>query len=212
MEQEPSAPHVIVLDRQALSRRGILGLIKDTHPTWTCLEGDTTGLLSTLPRDIDRAVVLVDLSLCGEDLGDLVTRHPNHLFIGLADHDDRLAILDCLSAGARGYVLRSTNANQFLRAIETVADGGVFAPASLTSQPATVPQMVARAPSDATMLQLTDRQRDVFNLLVEGCATKTIARRLDLAVGTVKVHLAAIYRTLGATSRLEAVAKMHRLA
>jgi DNA-binding NarL/FixJ family response regulator len=58
---------------------------------------------------------------------------------------------------------------------------------------------------------LTDRQRDVFNLLAEGCATKTIARRLDLAVGTVKVHLAAIYRALGANSRLEAVAKAHRL-
>jgi DNA-binding NarL/FixJ family response regulator len=54
---------------------------------------------------------------------------------------------------------------------------------------------------------LTDRQRDVFRLLAEGCATKTIARRLDLAVGTVKVHLAAIYRVLGAHSRMEAMAK-----
>jgi DNA-binding NarL/FixJ family response regulator len=57
---------------------------------------------------------------------------------------------------------------------------------------------------------LTERQRNVFELLAEGCATKTIARRLDLAVGTVKVHLAAIYRTLGASSRLEALAKAHR--
>jgi DNA-binding NarL/FixJ family response regulator len=57
---------------------------------------------------------------------------------------------------------------------------------------------------------LTERQRHVFELLAEGCATKIIARRLDLAVGTVKVHLAAIYRTLGASSRLEALAKAHR--
>jgi DNA-binding NarL/FixJ family response regulator len=60
------------------------------------------------------------------------------------------------------------------------------------------------------LLHLTERQRHVFELLAEGCATKTIARRLDLAVGTVKVHLAAIYRTLGASSRLEALAKAHR--
>jgi DNA-binding NarL/FixJ family response regulator len=58
-----------------------------------------------------------------------------------------------------------------------------------------------------TLAVLTDRQRDVFRLLAEGCATKTIARRLDLAVGTVKVHLAAIYRVLGAHSRMEAMAK-----
>ena len=57
---------------------------------------------------------------------------------------------------------------------------------------------------------MTDRQRDVFILLAEGCPTKTIARRLNLAVGTVKVHLAAIYRQLDASGRMEAVAKAHR--
>jgi DNA-binding NarL/FixJ family response regulator len=57
------------------------------------------------------------------------------------------------------------------------------------------------------MVHLTDRQVEVFNLLSEGCATKTIARRLGLAVGTVKVHLAAIYRILGAHNRVEAIAK-----
>ena len=56
---------------------------------------------------------------------------------------------------------------------------------------------------------LTGRQHDVFRLLAEGCATKTIARRLDLAVGTVKVHLAAIYRQLGVRGRLEALARVH---
>jgi DNA-binding NarL/FixJ family response regulator len=58
------------------------------------------------------------------------------------------------------------------------------------------------------MVQLTGRQIEVFSLLSEGCATKTIARRLNLAVGTVKVHLAAIYRVLGAHNRVEAIAKV----
>ena len=57
------------------------------------------------------------------------------------------------------------------------------------------------------LAHLTDRQIEVFRLLSEGCATKTIARRLGLAVGTVKVHLAAIYRVLGAHNRVEALAK-----
>jgi DNA-binding NarL/FixJ family response regulator len=58
---------------------------------------------------------------------------------------------------------------------------------------------------------LTSRQAEVYRLLAEGCSTKTIARRLGLAVGTVKVHLAGIYRALGATSRLEAVVKARGL-
>jgi DNA-binding NarL/FixJ family response regulator len=63
------------------------------------------------------------------------------------------------------------------------------------------------APTSDALAPLTSRQRAVFALLAEGCATKDIARRLNLAIGTVKVHLAAIYRALGARSRLEAVAR-----
>jgi len=63
------------------------------------------------------------------------------------------------------------------------------------------------AAASPLLAHLTERQVEVFQLLSEGCATKTIARRLGLAVGTVKVHLAAIYRVLGAHSRIEALAK-----
>jgi DNA-binding NarL/FixJ family response regulator len=95
--------------------------------------------------------------------------------------------------------------------VETVLAGGVFAPGSLAGQPLReappAPLPAAAEDLDPVIAQFTDRQRDVFLLLTEGCATKTIARRLDLAVGTVKVHLAAIYRALGAHSRLEALAK-----
>ena len=54
---------------------------------------------------------------------------------------------------------------------------------------------------------LTARQADVLNLLAEGRSTKDIARRLGLAVPTVKTHLAAVYRQLGARNRLQAVVK-----
>jgi DNA-binding NarL/FixJ family response regulator len=130
----------------------------------------------------------------------------------LSDQDDRAAILTCLEAGAQGYILKSTNPDQFVRALETILTGGLFAPASLSGVPIHPPMPTYRQDLQYSpvLAHLTERQRHVFELLAEGCATKTIARRLDLAVGTVKVHLAAIYRTLGASSRLEALAKAHR--
>ena len=108
--------------------------------------------------------------------------------------------------------LKSTNPDQFIRALETILTGGLYAPASLSGMPIHPPMTAWRSElqSSPVLSHLTERQRHVFELLAEGCATKTIARRLDLAVGTVKVHLAAIYRTLGASSRLEALAKAHR--
>ena len=59
--------------------------------------------------------------------------------------------------------------------------------------------------SVAGLPALTERQKDVLRLLAEGRSTKDIARTLELGVGTVKVHLSAVYRTLGAHSRMEAV-------
>ncbi len=157
--------------------------------------------------------MLLDLRLCGlEGLRGLRLTFPETTFVILSDVDDRASILACLEAGAQGYVLKSTHPDQFVRALETILTGGLYAPASLSLAPIhpPVPLYLAEPVRSPVLTHLTDRQRAVFALLAEGCATKTIARRLDLAVGTVKVHLAAIYRTLGASGRLEALAKAHR--
>jgi DNA-binding NarL/FixJ family response regulator len=90
---------------------------------------------------------------------------------------------------------------QLLRALEIVEGGGVFAPATLATAPRALPM------TRATSASLTERQREVLRLLSVGRPTKAIARELGVAVGTVKVHLAAIYRALGATNRVEALVK-----
>ena len=82
----------------------------------------------------------------------------------------------------------------------------MFAPATLVGAPSAPARSVQHEVSPL-LANLTERQIEVFRLLSEGCATKTIARRLGLAIGTVKVHLAAIYRALDAHNRIEALAK-----
>ena len=131
------------------------------------------------------------------------------LQVVLSDQDDRTAILACLEAGAQGYILKSSSPGQFVRALETILTGGLFAPASLRRHAdsilpgaATNRQELQRSPVLSCIL--TERQRHVFEPLAEGCATKTIAPPPGSSPSAlVKVHLAAIYRTLGASSRLE---------
>lgn len=215
MEHQNTTPSLVVLDRHALFRRGIVSLLWDACPAWRCSEvASIDGMRPALSSE-SRILFLVDLthpdlpSVGG--LAGLAAFHPQHMFAGLSDDNGRDAVLASLTAGARGYILRATNTTQFVRALETILDGGVYAPVTLTSARPSVACDERDAPVGAVLGALTERQRDVFNLLAEGCATKTIARRLDLAVGTVKVHLAAIYRALGASSRLEAVAIAHRM-
>ena len=203
---------VVIADRLTFFRRGMAALLQESRPGWTLNEADSyAGLLAHLHCRPD--LVLLDLSLPGlggiDGIGPLRALCPHSRIVVMADDDDSATILRCLTAGAQGYVLKTATPVQFQRALDTVLSGGVFAPASLTGVPLRVQAVAPRI--DLTMPRalatLTDRQRDVFGLLAEGCSTKAIARRLDLAVGTVKVHLAAIYRVMGARSRLEAMAK-----
>ena len=209
MEEFPDVT-ALVADQGTLFRHGLIRLLQERRPGWSCAEAGTAAEvqahLSVEPVD----VVLLDLQLAGgralANLRRLRELFPTQKIAVLSDSDERGTILDCLSAGANGYILKSATLGQLLRAIETILSGGVFAPAALAglperAAPALEPEAIRLA------VHLTERQIEVFHLLSQGCATKTIARRLGLAVGTVKVHLAGIYRVLGAHNRVEAIAK-----
>jgi two-component system, NarL family, nitrate/nitrite response regulator NarL len=204
---------VLIAESHTLMRHALVALLREARPEWHCDDVEGLDELRARITDSSPTLALIDLRLCGlEGLRQLRLSLPHTTFVVLSDQDDRSAILACLEAGAQGYILKSTNPDQFVRALETILTGGLYAPASLSGMPIHPPITAHRAELQLSpvLSHLTERQRHVFELLAEGCATKTIARRLDLAVGTVKVHLAAIYRTLGASSRLEALAKAHR--
>jgi DNA-binding NarL/FixJ family response regulator len=208
-----SKTSALIAESHTLMRHALLALLREARPQWTC--DDVSGLdeLRLRLHEASPTLVLIELRLCGLDgLRALRMAFPHTTFVVLSDQDDRASILACLEAGAQGYILKSSSPDQFVRALETILTGGLYAPASLSVTPIhpPVPAYRPELKMSPVLAHLTERQRHVFDLLAEGCATKTIARRLDLAVGTVKVHLAAIYRTLGASSRLEALAKAHR--
>jgi DNA-binding NarL/FixJ family response regulator len=196
----------LIADRATLFRHGLRGLLKEHRPDWSCAEAGSMEELLAYLRAEAVDLLLFDIQLGGvASLQRLRQEFPQQRIVVLSDRDDRVAILESLTSGANGYVLKSTSMTQLLRAMEIVLHGGVFAPAALAGSPP--PASPAEPQVSPLLAHLTDRQIEVFQLLAEGCSTKTIARRMGLAIGTVKVHLAAIYRVLGAHSRIEALAK-----
>lgn len=196
---------VLIAHRFALVGQALIGLLNGCKLTHSFHLADSgTGIHQAL-HDTSADLLLIDLSLGGLDgtdgLQQLRQAFPSLRMVVLAETDDPAMVLACLAAGAHGYVLQSSTAPQLLQALEIVENGGLFAPAGHTALPRQAPS------ARATPAALTERQRDVLRLLSGGRPTKAIARELGVAVGTVKVHLAAIYRTLGATNRVEALAK-----
>lgn len=129
---------------------------------------------------------------------------------------NRRDIISALEAGVHGYVPKSLGITQLANALQLVVDGVIYVPASV----ATLPSVAQESPTDAreaaspprsALAVLTPRQRSVLGLLVEGKSNKVIAHALDLREGTVKVHMAALFRSLGVRTRTAAAVAGGRL-
>jgi DNA-binding NarL/FixJ family response regulator len=117
-------------------------------------------------------------------------------------------ILLALQAGVNGYISKSMGLKELSSALEQILGGKVYVPASIASLGITgsADEITATAAPDAAPT-LTPRQKDVLTLIVKGNSNKEIARGLGLGEGTIKVHLAALFRVLGVHSRSAAAAK-----
>jgi DNA-binding NarL/FixJ family response regulator len=200
----------LIAARPTLFRLGLMGILRDHHAHWRLVEADTFQAALSLPMAGPPDVVLLDEQLPDlhgfEGLQRIGLMFPQAKIVVLADADERDRMLDLIDAGAHGCLTTSASPLQVLAAFNSVLCGGVFIPASARD----AIQVTPRSPTAAgfSIGSLTGRQRDVFDLMARGYSTKLIARELGLAVGTVKVHLAAIYRLLGAHNRTEAVARL----
>jgi DNA-binding NarL/FixJ family response regulator len=218
--------HVLVADAQFLIRQGIVSFLGSRFPQWSFLHScSLVEILAQLdagqrqpdPAVIDPAVIdpaVIDLAIIGLDLpgmngsaGIRILREasPTLRIALLTGSEDWDTLQDCLAAGARGCLPKEIAAEDLARATHTLMSGGVYLPSRrLNDQPAIVASAALVSPA---MPALTARQRDVLALLVDGRSTKDIAKNLNLGIGTVKVHLGGIYRTLAVRNRTEAVAR-----
>jgi DNA-binding NarL/FixJ family response regulator len=132
---------------------------------------------------------------------------PNIRVAVVSGSQSRRDILLALEAGVHGYVLKSLSIAELTSALRHIFDGGIYVPPSLAdisseaADPAIEPGV---SPPKTSINPLTPRQRDVLELLVQGKTNKEIALVLDLGEGTVKIHMAAIFRYFGVNNRAAA--------
>lgn len=157
-------------------------------------------------------VVLMDISLPRMSGIDCVARLkriiPDILVIMLTVYDDSHKIFNSLKAGAVGYILKSASPSEILLAISDVHAGG--SPMSAQIARKVVQSFYdPRAHADDTV-RLTDREREILDLLAKGFLYKEIADQLQISRDTVHNHLRHIYEKLHVRSRTEAVVRYLR--
>jgi len=193
-------PRVLVADGAALFRFGVIQFLHRSRPAWHIEEA---GDVAALPPDLDSYdLALINPRLPGlggmAGLGRLRTRAPALPMIALVDGECMRTAGACLSAGMNGVMARDAEPDRFLLCLDMICQGQVGV---VLGPGAPEPE------EEGDDRRFTPRQAEVMRLLVDGCSNKIIARRLGLSLGTVKAHLAAIYRALGVGGRTEALAK-----
>jgi DNA-binding NarL/FixJ family response regulator len=215
-------PRILVLDEQTIYRAGLRSLISAEIPHAEVIEA------SNLPQALDHIRnSTIDLVLVGTGRSSLAAfdslkaareASPATRFAVVSASDTRADILATLAAGFHGFISKRQSDTEILAAVTSILAGVIYVPTSfakigggdaLSSQ--FDREALPALSTEADVLKLTKRQREVLALLARGLSNKEIARALDIAEATTKIHMAALLRGLGVRNRTEAAFKAANL-
>jgi len=207
----------LLADDHPLMREGVRQVLSQLEPPVEILDAhDYPSLFAQTAQHPDLDLALVDLNMPGfvgvQGIAHFRSRFPDVPLVVLSASESPHDIRSTLEAGALGYIPKAASSAEMLAALRRVLAGDVYVPACLGGAHAV---LHPAAPADFEALQhsgLTARQLEVARLLAQGCANKAIAGMLAMSEGTVKVHIAAIFRAFNVTNRTAAVLAIQGLS
>jgi len=217
---------VLAVDDHYLVREGVKLAIEQLAPGAEVLEAETVVQAIALYRQhpgID--LVLLDLALPGrsgiESLEAFYAACPDAKVVVVSASHDMRTVQAALSRGVSGFIPKCSGSSPLHNALRFVLNGDVYVPPEAFA-PGGGPASHAAAQSLSAVrvpfrrdspheTGLTARQLDVLELLLEGKSNRQICQKLNLALGTVKTHVAAVLQGLGVATRAQAVAAVDGL-
>ena len=198
---------IMLVDDHPMLRRGLSDLLSmedDLLPVAQAGSGQEAVELA-LKHELD--LILLDLNMPGMDgietIKALRSVGVDARIVIFSVSDDHDNVLEALREGADGYLLKDMEPEELIEQVRSAAQGKLALSSELT-------QVLAKAIRNRTAASqahpslLTKREKDVLKLIAKGQSNKMIARSLDIAEGTVKVHVKRLLNKLGMRSRTEA--------
>ncbi|HBM30135.1 MAG TPA: DNA-binding response regulator [Halomonas sp.] len=205
---------LLVADDHPLFRDALHAVIRSGFTDTELVEADSlAAAIARIEAQEGLDLLLLDLSLPDADgLEGLKALRETFPWLPVAivsAHQERQLVLDAITLGAVGYIPKSTPREQLLAALQQILQGQLYLPAEIMRRPPPRPPSAPGATlSDdrqSRLPRLTDKQLDVLSCMSQGMSNKQIARELAIAETTVKTHVSAILRKLGASSRVHAI-------
>jgi DNA-binding NarL/FixJ family response regulator len=190
------SPRILLADEQVLFRQGLKALL-EREGFQVAAEASDGHEAVRLATQLQPDLAILDLAMPGLNGSDaareLQRTSPATRVIVLTVHDDRQRVLEALRAGVKGYVVKTQAAADLLQAIAEVSRGATYLGPSISGIVVEAYLAGTETPFDP----LTLRERQVLQLVAEGCTTKQIADVLGVSAKTVESHRLRIMSKLG---------------
>jgi DNA-binding NarL/FixJ family response regulator len=209
---EPDVPtRLLIADDHPAFRSGLRALLGTARDLEVVGEAATGGAAVEAATMLQPDVVLMDVNMPGLDGVEatrrIVDRAPHVAVLVLTMHDDDETVFAAIRAGARGYLLKGAQRAELLRAVRAVASGeAIFGPGvarrlvSFFARPAPLADAAA-------FPELTDREREILDLVARGHSNSEITASLGLSPKTVRNHVSNVFSKLQVRDRAEAIVR-----
>jgi DNA-binding NarL/FixJ family response regulator len=208
---------LLVIEDHALVREGLVQTLRQLNHEVQILEAaDCAAAQDLLEREPDFDLVLLDLGLPGMDgltcLGVIRQRYPSVPVVIVSAYDDAHTVSRAMKGGASGFVPKAYSGERLIAALNEVLAGQIFTPEQMppVSLGADLPHAPVGDAAEPAEFGLTERQSEVLALMTRGKSNRDIAEQLGLSEGTVKIHITAIFKALGVSSRTQALVAVAR--
>ena len=216
LSAQPSAPvrarvRVLIVDDHAVLRQA-LRLLLESHNEIEVLDDVSNGRdAATAAEKLQPDVILMDVvmpRLNGLDATRQIRKRcPSTRVLMLSGYEEEEQIIEALRAGASGYLIKESDIDELLLAIQAVARGNTYFSSALSQRDQDGDFLLRARSGDrkAGFDRLTDREREVLQLIAEGHSNQSIADLLVISVKTVEAHKAHIMSKLGTRNRTDLI-------
>jgi DNA-binding NarL/FixJ family response regulator len=199
---------LMIADDQPLMRAGFRAVLEATGEMEVVGEASDGAEAISAARALRPDVVLMDVRMPNLDGIEAIRQLPNHRVLVLTTFGLDEYIVEALRAGASGFITKDVPADELVRAVRVVAAGDALLTPAVTRQ--LLDRVARRLPapvgtSAGELAQLTEREREVLELLARGMSNAEIAEALVVGEATVKTHVSNVLMKLGLRDRVQAV-------